>query len=370
MEGFFIKGPPKGSGPKRSEVMEHASITAAPMEPIVLKDLLPEEIEELFAGWGWRHYRAQQVLQWLYRHGVKEFDLMTNLSLQERAKLKELCRVGTLGLKDRQKGSDGTEKWVFELPDGLCIEGVLIPEERHWTQCISTQVGCAMGCVFCRTASMGLKRNLRTWEIVDQVVTARRELKESRLLNLVFMGMGEPLANYEAVLKALRILLAERALNFSKRRITVSTCGLPEQLERLAGEGLGVNLAVSLNAPTDTLRSQLMPINRKYPLKVLLETCRRIPLAPTRRITFEYVLISSVNDQPHHATRLAKLLRGIRCKVNLIPYNPYPGSPFRTPPTEQILEFQSILLDSGLTATIRWSRGSDIGAACGQLAVK
>lgn len=335
---------------------------------VILKELLPQEVMELLADWGFRSFRAQQLLKWIYVRQAEDFDQMSDISKTDRAILAQRCKIGLLRVLQRDQASDGTQKLLLGLEDGLRIESVIIPEEDHFTQCISTQVGCSMRCAFCRTSSLSRKRDLRTWEMVDQVVTARRLMQEGRIRNVVLMGMGEPLANYHAVLKAVRIMLDPHALDLSKRRVTLSTCGLVPELRKLASEGLDIGLAVSLNATTEAQRSSLMPINRKYPLKLLLETCRELDLPPRNRITFEYVLLDGVNDSLQDARRLVKLLKGIRCKVNLIPHNPYPGSPFKRPPKEKILAFQKLLSDSGLTCPIRWSHGSDIWAACGQLA--
>lgn len=335
---------------------------------VILKELLPQEVVELLADWGFRSFRAQQLLKWIYVRQAENFEQMSDISKTDRAILAQRCKIGLLRVLGRDQASDGTQKLLLGLEDGLRIESVIIPEEDHFTQCISTQVGCSMGCAFCRTSSLSRKRDLRTWEMVDQVVTGRRLMKEGRIRNVVLMGMGEPLANYHAVLKAVRIMLDPKALDLSKRRVTLSTCGLVPELRKLASEGLDIGLAVSLNATTEAQRSSLMPINRKYPLKLLLETCRELDLSPRNRITFEYVLLDGVNDSLQDARRLVKLLREIRCKVNLIPHNPYPGSPFKRPPKERILAFQKLLSDSGLTCPIRWSHGSDIWAACGQLA--
>jgi 23S rRNA (adenine2503-C2)-methyltransferase len=273
-----------------------------------------------------------------------------------------------LAIIEREHASDGTEKWLMGIEDDLMVETVLIPEEDHWTQCISTQVGCQMGCSFCRTASLGLVRHLRTWEIVEQVAAARRVFQKGRIRNVVLMGMGEPLANYEAVVKAIRLMLLPEGLDLSKRRVTLSTCGMIPELQRLVTEGLGISLAVSLNATTNELRDRLMPINRIYPIEALLETCREIRLPNRERITFEYILFAGVNDSREDARRLVRLLHGIRCKVNIIPHNPFPGSPFQRPADEQVFDFQRILTDSHLTAPIRRSHGEEINAACGQLA--
>ncbi len=337
-------------------------------EPLILKELLPAELQELVVGWGLRPFRASQLLKWMYVRQASNFQEMTDISKADRAFLAQHSQIGQLRLLGRKKASDGTEKLLLGLDDGLRIESVTIPEEGHFTQCISTQVGCSMGCAFCRTSSLRLQRQLRTWELVDQVVTARRLLQGSRIRNVVLMGMGEPLANYRAVLKALKIMLDPKALDLSKRRVTLSTCGMVPELRELVSERLDIGLAVSLNATTEAQREALMPINRRYSLGLLLQTCRELRLPPRNRITFEYVLLDGVNDSPEDARRLVKLLKGIRCKVNLIPHNPYPGSPFKRPPEGRILAFQKILSDSGLTCPIRWSHGSDIWAACGQLA--
>lgn len=339
-------------------------------EPVILKELLPEEVLELVLGWGFKSFRAQQLLKWIYVHQVEDFEQMSDISKADRAALARRSKIGLLKLLGRTQASDGTEKLLLELEDGLRIETVIIPEEDHFTQCISTQVGCSMGCAFCRTSSFGRRRDLRTWEMVEQVVAGRRLMQKGRIRNVVLMGMGEPLANYDAVLKALMIMLDPKALDLSKRRLTLSTCGLVPELRKLVSQGLDIGLAISLNATTNTQRSSLMPINRKYPLEMLLKTCRELHLPPRSRITFEYVLLEGVNDSVQDAKRLVKLLRGIRCKVNLIPHNPYPGSPFKRPPKEKILIFQKVLSDSGLTCPIRWSHGSEIWAACGQLAAE
>lgn len=334
---------------------------------VVLKDLLPEEIGTLFTSWGLQHFRARQVIEWIYGRQALCFEEMTNISKVDRAFLQQNARIGHLEILARERAADGTQKWLLGLEDTLRVETVIIPEEGRWTQCVSTQVGCAMGCAFCRTARMGLKRQLRTWEIVDQVVLARRSFEEGRIRNVVLMGMGEPLTNYDPVVRALRLMLLPEGLNLSKRRITLSTCGLIPEMQRLVNEGLEIKLAVSLNATTDALRSRLMPINRTYPLKTLMAACREIPLRPRDRITFEYILFRGINDSPEDARRLARLLKGIRCKVNLIPHNPFPSSSFQPPSEEAILAFQRILQDAHLTAPIRWSRGAEISAACGQL---
>ncbi|HEU5319351.1 MAG TPA: 23S rRNA (adenine(2503)-C(2))-methyltransferase RlmN, partial [Methylomirabilota bacterium] len=264
---------------------------------------------------------------------------------------------------------DGSRKLVFRLTDDARVSAVLIPDDGRLTMCLSTQVGCGYACAFCLTGTMGLERNLTSGEIVGQLLAARALLGDAeRVSHVVFMGMGEPLANYDALVRALRILSDPRlGLGYSPRRLTVSTAGLVAGIERLGREGLGVNLAVSLHAASDEVRSRLMPVNRAWGVQALLEAVRRYPLAPRQRVFFEYVLLDSVNDAPEEARRLARLLRGVRAKVNLIPFNDWESAGFRRPPLARILAFQQVLLDAGLTTTVRWSRGEDIGAACGQL---
>jgi 23S rRNA (adenine2503-C2)-methyltransferase len=335
---------------------------------IVINNLLPVEMQNRLSGWGMPSYRTRQVLEWLYKHQVSSFEEMTNLSKDDRKFLSEHARIGRLEIRAAQRSADDTRKWLLELEDGYTVETVLIPEADHWTQCVSTQVGCAMGCAFCRTAQMGLQRQLAAWEIVEQVVSARRCFEYGdRIRNVVLMGMGEPLANYENVLSALRLMLLPEGLDLSKRRITVSTCGLLPEMRRLAHEGLGIGLAVSLNAVTNAQRSRLMPINRVYPIEALLATCRSLPLPERARITFEYILFRGVNDSPRDAQRLVQLLRGMRCKINLIPFNAFAGSTYESPVAEDVLAFKHILAEAHLTAPVRWSKGADISAACGQL---
>jgi 23S rRNA (adenine2503-C2)-methyltransferase len=263
--------------------------------------------------------------------------------------------------------ADGTKKAIFRLADGLFVESVLIPGRNHWTACISTQAGCAMGCLFCLTGRRGLMRNLDPSEITGQMTILRRCTPEGpQVKNIVLMGMGEPLANYDHTVAAIRILTSDYGLGFSSRKITVSTCGLAPQIVRLGGD-ICVNLAISLNAPDDRRRSTLMPVNRKYPLATLLEACRDYPMPGRRMLTFEYILMAGVNDSPADAKKLAHLLRNIRCKLNLITFNEFPGAAFRTPSPEAVSAFQQVLLDHHYTAILRASRGRDICAACGQL---
>ncbi len=319
------------------------------------------------SDFGEKPYRARQVMQGIYIHNRSSFAQIAVLPKALRDKLKEAYYISTLTPEDVKTSEDGTEKYLFRLEDGNTIESVLIPEKGYFTLCISTQVGCAQGCNFCLTAKMGFTRNLTTSEIVNQVLAVRKRAPENdRLTNLVLMGMGEPLANYENTLEALRIITSRDGLGFSKRRVTLSTAGLVPRIEML-GRDIDINLAISLNAADNETRSLLMPVNNKYSLERLIKVCKSYPLPPRRRITFEYILISGINDSEDHAYKLAGLLRGIRCKINLIPFNEHPWLEFKRPDVEAILKFQKVLTDHHYTALIRESRGSDICAACGQL---
>jgi 23S rRNA (adenine2503-C2)-methyltransferase len=294
---------------------------------------------------------------------------MTDLPHDLRAALTARFVVPHLAPTLVTASSDGTRKLLFQLQGHAAIESVLIPDPPRLTLCISSQAGCGMGCAFCATARLGLIRNLSANEIVGQVLAAQAVLQPGeRISNLVFMGMGEPLANYDAVVEAIEILTADWGVGLSGRRITVSTVGLVPAMQRLV-QDTAVNLAVSLSATTDAQRAQLMPVNRRYPLETLLAMCRALPIPQRRRITFEYVMLAGINDSIEDAARLVRLLRGIRSKVNLIPFNPFPGSGFASAPEAAILRFQEHLLAGGVHATIRQSRGRDIQAACGQLAL-
>ena len=334
-----------------------------------LKQLSFEEFDGFMRELGWPKYRAQQLRDWIYKKQVFQFDGMTNLSKPDRAVLEARAMIGELELVRQQRSRDGTQKFLFRLSDGQEIESVLIPEEDRKTLCISTQVGCTLDCTFCLTGTMGLLRNLKAHEIVDQVLWVLRHLEPGDLLtNIVLMGMGEPLANYREVTEALKRLTHPKLVGLSPRRITLSTAGLVPQIKRLGESGLNVNLAVSLNATTNAIRDRLMPaVNKQYPLETLLRACRDYPLPPRRRIFFEYVLLKGVNDSEADAHRLLRMLKGLRCKVNLIPFNDYPGAPFGRPDDETVLRFQKILIEGHFTAFIRKSRGRDILAACGQL---
>ncbi|MHB8769930.1 MAG: 23S rRNA (adenine(2503)-C(2))-methyltransferase RlmN [Syntrophales bacterium] len=332
-----------------------------------IRDLSLSEIEECITSLGKEKYRARQIMKWLYQGGATSFGQMTTLAGEFRSRMEELFTVREPEIELVQQSEDGTKKVLFRLSDGLAVESVLIPGKNHWTACISTQAGCAMGCRFCLTGRQGLKRNLLPAEITGQMTMLRRHTPEGpAILNIVMMGMGEPLANYEHTVKAIGILTSDHGLGFSTRKITVSTCGLAPEITRL-GKDICVNLAISLNAPDDRRRSELMPINRKYPLAALLEACRDYPMPGRRMLTFEYILMAGLNDSPADAAKVARLLKGVRCKLNLIAFNEFPGSPYRTPTPEAVSAFQQVLLDSHYTAILRQSRGRDICAACGQL---
>lgn len=333
-----------------------------------LKSLCPGELENFFLSLGEKKYRAVQLINWIYRKGAVSFDQMTDISLALREKLKASCYISELKLIKEQNSFDGTKKYLFGLEDNQRIESVLIPDEDRLTVCVSTQVGCAYACRFCATGRIGFVRNLNSAEIVNQILAIKKELKNRPITNIVFMGMGEPLANFNETVKAVLTISHPKGLNFGPRRITVSTVGLIPEIYRLAELDIPANLAVSLNATTDEIRSYLMPINKKYPIRELLEACRKFPLrGARRRITFEYVCIDNLNDTLEDAHRLAALLSGIKCKINLIQFNEFPGSEFKPTPIEKMLKFQKALKEKGFTVTIRESRGKDIQAACGQL---
>ena len=351
---------------------------------------LRAELEEM----GEKPYRARQLFGWLHERGAASLDEMTDLPRELRVRLADRFPLLTLSVANEQRSQDGTIKWTWRTVDGRLVESVFMPHaagdgpegeedgdgegpgRQRRTLCVSSQVGCAIGCAFCMTGTMGLARNLGAGEIVDQVHRASRRLLELAqgpaprpLTNLVFMGMGEPLHNYESLKRALDLLLCGDGPNFSHRHVTVSTSGLVPQIRRL-GHETHVKLAVSLNATTDAQRSALMPINRRYPLAELMAACRSFPSRQGRRITFEYVLLRSVNDSDADAERMAALLRGIPAKVNLIPYNENPGLSFAAPEPSHVEAFRDLLLSRGIAAFVRKNRGTDVAAACGQLAAE
>jgi 23S rRNA (adenine2503-C2)-methyltransferase len=332
------------------------------------------ELAAEMAAIGEKPFRAKQLWHWIYHQGVTDFALMTTLAKPLRDRLAETHKVGRLTMTREQISEDTTRKWLLGLSDGNEIETVYIPEDDRGAVCVSTQVGCTLTCRFCHTGTQPLVRNLTAAEIVGQVMAGRDAIgewptpqDERMLSNVVVMGMGEPLFNYDEVAKALTILMDREGISISKRRITLSTAGVVPMMKRL-GEELGVKLAVSLHAATDEVRDRIMPINKKYPLAELMRACRDYPGASNaRRITFEYIMLKGVNDGPEDARELLRLVKGIPCKFNLIPFNAWPGSPFETPSIAAMQRFSRILLDAGYSAPIRAPRGRDILAACGQL---
>ncbi len=333
-------------------------------------------LEEFFAGIGEKKFRATQVMKWIHQLGVVDFQEMNNLSKDLRNQLVETSCIQNLHVSQDQISKDGTRKWLLRLHDGNHIEAVYIPEDDRGTLCVSSQVGCALDCSFCSTGRQGFNRNLSTAEIISQVWLAAHLLEEEKkpgrkITNVVMMGMGEPLLNFDNVVSAVRIMMDDFAYGLSKRRVTVSTAGVVPAMDRL-GDTLDMRLAVSLHATNDKLRNELVPVNKKYPLKELMAACRRfIEKQNTRsRITFEYVLLDGINDRPEHARELIKLLKGIPTLMNLIPFNPFAGSGYRTSSKKAVLRFSEILHKAGMTTVVRKTRGEDIDAACGQLAGK
>ncbi|MCK9221408.1 MAG: 23S rRNA (adenine(2503)-C(2))-methyltransferase RlmN [Limnochordia bacterium] len=335
---------------------------------IPLKDLSVGALESLLEDWGYPKYRARQLMRWMYQERESDFANMTDLPLELRQQLKKEAEAKPLRARQKRKSKDGTIKFLLEANDGQKIETVLIPaeEQKRTTVCISSQVGCAMGCSICATGKMGFSRNLSCGEIIEQVILAEQYAKQS-VTNIVFMGMGEPLANYEAVLEAIFAMIDPERLALGSRRITVSTCGLVPQMRRLADEKLQIGLAISLHAPEDGLRDQLVPINKKHPIKEVLEAASYYVSKTNRRVTFEYALIDGVNDSTVHASKLGELLVGLLCHVNLIPVNPANG--FSRSSEEAVLSFQEVVRNAGIPVTVRSERGVDISAACGQLAI-
>ena len=352
-----------------------------------LLDFTLPALTEWFASLGEKPFRARQVFRWVHQRGVGDFDAMTDLAKSLREKLKEIAEVRPPEILSEHRSADGTVKWLFDVGIGNGIESVFIPEDDRGTLCVSSQVGCALDCGFCSTGRQGFNRDLSVSEIVGQLWVANRRLEEMAregmpyrleassegatpkpVTNVVMMGMGEPLNNFDNVVAAMSVMLDDNAYGLSRRRVTLSTSGVVHKLRRLK-ETLPVALAVSLHAPDDELRSRIMPINRSYPIAELLEACKDyLEAAPRDFITFEYVLLDGVNDTPAHARALAKLLRDVPCKLNLIPFNPFPESGFARSKPEAVARFRDILVEAGYVATIRRTRGDDIDAACGQLA--
>lgn len=328
-----------------------------------------------FQEQGEKPFRATQVLKWIHQSGVVDFDLMTNLSKSLRALLQSRCEIRPPTVLSRHEASDGTRKWLFTVPGGSAVETVYIPEPGRATLCISSQVGCALNCSFCHTAQQGFQRNLLPEEIIGQLWVVEHELRQLGILkgdravtNIVMMGMGEPLLNFDPVVQAVNIMLDDLAYGLSKRRVTISTSGVVPAIDRLA-EVADVALAVSLHAPTDALRDELVPINKKYPIETLLKACKRyIGEEGRRRIFIEYVMLHEVNDTPEYARALIRVLKGLPSKVNLIPFNPFFGTRYTRSTDEAIQRFQDILMQANVMTTVRKTRGDDIDAACGQLA--
>ncbi len=338
-------------------------------------DLDQVRMREFFESIAEKPFRAQQVLKWIYHQGVTDFTKMTNLSLELRQRIQELAVVEPPRVLREQVSLDGTTKWLVGFGGGNAVETVFIPETSRGTLCISSQVGCSLNCTFCATGAQGFNRNLTTGEIIGQVWLAAKALGHQRngrrrITNVVLMGMGEPLLNFDAVAGALSLLRDDLGFGFAAKRVTLSTAGLVPGIDRLR-ETIDVALAVSLHAPEDDLRETLVPLNRKYPIAELMKSCfDYVSEKHKRTVTFEYTLIDGVNDQPEHARKLVGLLRRLPSKLNLIPFNPFPGTRYRCSPESRIREFQEIVMAGGLIATVRKTRGDDIDAACGQLAGK
>ena len=334
-----------------------------------ITDFTMDELSDWAVSAGQKKFRAQQLFQWLYLHKADSFESMSNLSKKFRELLVGTFRIERIKIVNRQTAPDGTIKILQQLDDEQEIESVLLAHDDHYTVCISTQVGCAMGCKFCLTAGMGLKRNLTAGEIVEQVLNLWSLLPEGEgIRNIVYMGMGEPFHNYENTIKSLNIFLNDHGFNFSSRRITVSTSGIIPGIERFAKEADKANLAISLNGVTQEARKRLMPVSKRYALEDLIQACRNFPREARKRITFEYILMKDLTDSLQSAKQLIKLLHGTKSKVNLIVYNENPDLEFKSPDQGTVKQFQQYLLDHGLIATLRSSKGQGISAACGQLA--
>lgn len=339
-----------------------------------LLNLNREQMRAFFAELGEKKFRAEQALKWIHHFGMDNFDEMTNFSKALRAKLKDIAEIRAPEIEYKDYSKDGTRKWVLRLDNNNCIETVFIPEGRRGTLCVSSQVGCALDCSFCSTGKQGFQRDLDVWEIMGQVWLASRSfgvpenMGKRPITNVVMMGMGEPLLNFDPVVQSVEMIKDDLIYGLSKRRVTISTSGVVPALDRLAPVA-DVALAVSLHAPNDVLRDELVPINKKYPIKELMASCQRYLdyFGDKRRVTWEYVLLDKVNDKPEHAKQLIKLLSKIPSKINLIPFNPFPHAPYKRSSEKRIRAFQKILMDAGFTTTVRSTRGDDIDAACGQL---
>lgn len=340
---------------------------------INLLGLSPAKLEDFFEQMGEKRFRATQVLKWLHQQGASSFDEMTNISKTLRARLAEMAEIREPEILLDKVSKDGTRKWVIRMDGGSAIEMVLIPDGDRRTLCVSSQVGCSLDCSFCSTGKQGFNRNLSTAEIIAQLRVAIRaygpfDPSERRVSNVVLMGMGEPLMNFDNVVDATQLMMDDNAYGLSKRRVTLSTAGVVPALDKLR-EVSDVSLAISLHAPNNALRNQLVPINKRYPIEELIAACNRYleGLSDKRVITVEYTLIEGVNDQPEHARELVKVLRQVPCKLNLIPFNPFPNSDYRRPSEEAIQRFKDIMLKASIITTVRRTRGDDVDAACGQL---
>ena len=338
-----------------------------------LLDFNLDQLTAHFAAMGEKPFRARQVMRWMHQMGESDFDAMTDIAKSLRAKLHEGAEVRVPELMTGQEAGDGTRKWLLDVGTGNGVETVFIPEDERGTLCVSSQVGCALECTFCSTGRQGFNRNLSTAEIIGQLWWANKAMgvtprNERVISNVVMMGMGEPLANFDNVVSALQIMLDDHAYGLSRRRVTLSTSGLVPQMDRLR-DACPVALAVSLHAPNDAIRDQIVPINRKYPLDALMAACLRyLEKAPRDFVTFEYVMLDGVNDRPEHARQLIERVRDVPCKFNLIPFNPFPGSGYQRSSNNAIRIFRELLQEAGLVVTVRKTRGDDIDAACGQLA--
>ncbi|HIP80890.1 MAG TPA: 23S rRNA (adenine(2503)-C(2))-methyltransferase RlmN [Leucothrix mucor] len=356
--------------------MTTKSTTATNTPKINLLDFTSDKLKAFFQERGEKPFRATQLIKWIHQQSTDDFSLMTNVSKNLRTELEQIAEIRAPEVVLDKKSSDGTRKWILKLDDGNCIETVFIPEDGRGTLCVSSQVGCALDCTFCSTARQGFNRNLTVAEIIGQVWLAKKLLQpdpstDRVVSNVVMMGMGEPLLNFENVVDAMLLMLDDNAYGLSKRRVTLSTSGVVPALDRLR-ERVEVSLAISLHAPNDALRDQLVPVNRKYPIKVLIESCMRFMegKAAREKITIEYVMLEKINDYEDNARELARLLKDVPAKVNLIPFNTFPETRYKRSSNNRIYKFRDILTAAGLTVIARKTRGDDIDAACGQLAGK
>ncbi len=335
------------------------------MGKINLKALSESEIHAFMKDLNLPDFRSRQILHWIYQRHIESIEKITEFSIELRSSLSEKAYISNLLLLDRKLSSDGTEKYLFGLYDNESIETVLIPDDKRLTLCVSSQVGCSLGCIFCATGRLGFKRNLEAYEIVDQIINVSRVIAPKSITNIVFMGMGEPLLNFNNLVEAL--FRITKLMKIPHRRITVSTSGIVSKIYDFPKKAPKINLAISLNAAEDRIRDFMMPINKTYPLKVLINACREFPLLPRKRITFEYIMLKGINDAIYDAKRLIHLLHGIPAKVNLIPFNPFEGCGLEGSDDKTIIRFQEVLINGNLPAFIRKSKGQDISAACGQL---